>query len=274
MYRTSRFQNAGWTYSEDISANPMSRKSLLTWELSLESICFLAAYTEGAKVWMSYFLNSAPRHSPLWMMRSVTSVIWGFSSIPEAAASFPRGVSSTLRSVTVFSAIMPWRPFRSLMMALSASASGTGACAILARSSSSGMRESFSAFPFSVRTRALDSPSLTMSASPFLLSHPTATLSIPPDIFSASSSMPMRPPFAEMRFTAALSGRPSSTTDASPSTKNFSVDSAIFARPLDSSHDAAPMASTSRENAPSAIMLPTVTGPSAPSKTIRSLFSL
>ena len=84
----------------------------------------------------------------------------------------------------------------------------------------------------------------------------------------------MRPPLADIRSTAVLSGRPFSMTLLSPMTKNFSVTSVILARPLDSSQDAAPMTSTSRENPPSAMMLPTVTGPFAPPRAIRSLFSL
>ena len=47
----------------------------------------------GANVWISYFLYSASFHSPLWIRRSVTSVTWGLSSMPEHAASFPTGVS-------------------------------------------------------------------------------------------------------------------------------------------------------------------------------------
>ena len=37
------FQNDGWTYSDDISLNPISVKILPTWAVSLESMCFLAA---------------------------------------------------------------------------------------------------------------------------------------------------------------------------------------------------------------------------------------
>ena len=37
------FQKEGWTYSEDISVNPISVKILLTWASSLESMCFFAA---------------------------------------------------------------------------------------------------------------------------------------------------------------------------------------------------------------------------------------
>jgi len=36
------FQNAGWTYSEDISVNPMSVKSLRTWAPSLVRGCLFA----------------------------------------------------------------------------------------------------------------------------------------------------------------------------------------------------------------------------------------
>ena len=74
MNRTSRFQNEGWTYSEDISTNPISVNILLIWAPSLERGCFFAGTIAGAKVWMSYFLNSAFFHSPDWMRRSVISV--------------------------------------------------------------------------------------------------------------------------------------------------------------------------------------------------------
>ena len=85
----------------------MSVNSLRTCAPSLESMCFLAGLTVGAKVWMSYLLNSASFHSPFWMMRSVMSVICGLSSMPEAAASLPSGVSATLLSATILSAIIP-----------------------------------------------------------------------------------------------------------------------------------------------------------------------
>ena len=105
--RTSRFQNAGCTYSDFISANPMSVNSLRTCAPSLESMCFLAGYTVGAKVWMSYLLNSASFQSPLCMRRSVMSATCCFSSNPDEATSFPSGVSPTVLSVTTFSEIMP-----------------------------------------------------------------------------------------------------------------------------------------------------------------------
>ena len=78
-------------------------------------------------------------------------------------------------------------------------------------SSSSGILSPRTALPLSVSTRFFLSPSLTMSARPFLLSHPTATLSMPPDMAWARASMSMEPPASEIRFTATLSGSPSTT---------------------------------------------------------------
>ena len=172
----------------------------------------------GAKVWMSYFLNSASFHSPLWMRRSVTSVTWGLSSIPDAAASFPRSVREISLSVTIFSPIIPWRPFRSFTIFGSASFSGTGPCAILFRSASSGISDESMLRPLSVSTSFLESPSLTMSARFFLLSHPTAILSAPPGMASARAFMSMLPPAASMHLMATLSGSPDSTMPASAST--------------------------------------------------------
>jgi len=204
-------------------------------------------------------------------MRSVTSVTWGLSSRPELAALTPRPVNSTVLSVTIFSAIMPWRPFRSFMRALSASASGTGPAIILLRRASSGISSLRIERPLSVRRRILESPSLTMSARPFLLSHPTAILSAPPGMASARASMLMLPPAASMALTAVLSG--SSPTSAG-ATKNFSDLSVSLASPLDSSQDAAPMTSTSRENVPSEMRSAMRVLPPFSSKASRSFFSL
>ena len=249
----------------------MSVKILLTWALSLVRGCFFAGIAGGTKVWTSYFLNSASFHSPLCIMRSVTSVTWGFRSSPERAALAPASVSSIVLSVTIFSTIIPWRPLRSFTMALSASASGTGPSDSPFRKSSSGMSLDSAERPLSVRRRTFASSSLTMSASPFLLSHPTAILSAPPGMTPASASMEMLPPAASIALTAVLSG--SSPTSAG-SAKNLSDLSVSTARPLDSSQEAAPMASTSREKLPSETRSAPRAFPPLPSNASRSLFSL
>ena len=151
-------------------------------------------------------------------MRSVMSVTWGLSSMPDEATSLPRSVRTMDLSVTTFSAIMPWRPFRSLMTLGSTSDSGTGASAILERSSSSGILEPSMSLPVWVRTIVFTPSSARMSARPFLLSQPTAILPMPSGMAASMSAMGMLPPLSPMTVMATLSGRPTETADPSART--------------------------------------------------------
>ena len=104
------------------------------------------------------------------------------------------------------------------MRALSASSSGTGASAILARRSSSGILLPSMSFPTSVRTIVLTPSTSLMSASFLRLSHPTATLPMPSGISASMSFMGMLSPWAWIVSMAILSGSPFFTTESSEST--------------------------------------------------------
>ena len=195
------------------------------------------------------------------------------TSRPERAASVPSCVSEILLATVSFSLIMPLRPFRSLTALGSASDSGTGPSSIRATRSSSGVDDDSIFLPWSLRETVLESPSPDMAASFLRMSQPMAILSSP-GILEPSSDRAMDPPASSMMRRARRSGRPSLRESESVRLYERDTLSSIRASPLDWSHEADPMISTSSWNPPSDMSSAGEAEPPAASSARSSLFSL
>ena len=173
--RASKFQNAGWTQSPEISVNPIPRKIRRIFSMYSVRMWTFPGWIVGANVRTSYGRISTDFHFPLRRSSGVSCATSSFSSMPCVRTFRPASVREISRRTVSRSATMSLRDRRSFRTAGSISSSVSSPFASRAITSSSRDFDSRAASPRSVTETTDPSGPRSTVAQPFFRIHPSAT---------------------------------------------------------------------------------------------------